>query len=230
MVNIHFLPCAWCAFIFFLCFYSSWPPQGCSWHLCLPSLSPSVFKRSGHFLPLQTKSSPSSSVHYFVIQSLSSSLGLCVLSVPAYFLTSLLPILPLPTPLSPSQTHFFISTPTLSTHWCNGADSEEIKRSGKKKKRKMSACTCTVSLCHSTRLHFVTPSSSVFQLYFREHKFSATGYKFPLQHATGCHFVLICCWSLAKIIPLTHAHTNSLLPPHHHSLTRPRSQERPGSG
>lgn len=98
----------------------------------------------------------------------------------------------LPTPLSPSQTHFFISTPTLSTYWCNGADSEEIKRSGKKK-RKMSACTCTVSLCHSTRLHFVTPSSSFFQLYFREHKFSATGYKFPLQHATGCHFVLICC-------------------------------------
>lgn len=84
----------------------------------------------------------------------------------------------------------------------------------------MSACTCTVSLCHSTWLHFVTPSSS----YFREHKFPATGYKFPF------HLVLICCWSLAKIIPFTHAHTDSVLPPHHHSLTRPRSQARPGSG
>ena len=136
----------------------------------------------------------------------------------------------LPTPLSPSQTHFFISTPTLSTHWCNGADSEEIKRSGKKKKKEnvgMHMHSLSLSLDQTSLRN---PTSSVFPLYFREHKFSATGYKFPLQHATGCHFVFICCWSLAKIIPLTHAHTDSLLPPHHHRLTRPRSQARLGSG
>lgn len=80
-----------------LCFYSSWPPQGPSCHLCLPSLPLSVFnKRSGHFLLLQSKSSPSSAPHYFLIPSLSSSPGLCVLSLPGRFLSSLLFIFPCP--------------------------------------------------------------------------------------------------------------------------------------
>lgn len=67
---------------------------------------------------------------------------LSVLSL--YLLISSLPVFIPAHSSSPFQTLFFLSTPTHSTHQCNGADFEEIKLSGKK--RKVLACTCTVSL------------------------------------------------------------------------------------
>lgn len=133
MVNIHFLPCAWCAFIFFFCAFI--PPDLLEnpHAIFVSPLFLSVFnKRSGHFLLLQSKSSPSSAPHYFLIPS--PLLLSRPLSPPGRLLSFL--SIPRPTPLSPFQTHFFISTPTLSTHRCNGADFEEIKKSEKKKKEK----------------------------------------------------------------------------------------------
>ena len=78
MVNIHFLPCASCAFIFFCAFIPSDLLKNP--HAIFASLTflLSSEKRSGPFLLLQSKSSPSSAPHYFLIPSCSSSLGLCL--------------------------------------------------------------------------------------------------------------------------------------------------------
>lgn len=139
----------WCAFIF-LCAFTH--PDLLNIHpgnVCLPSLPLAVFnKRSGRFLSLYSKSSPSSAPHYFSIPSPSFA---------TYSLSGLLSCLiflyfphPLPS-CSLTFLRLFFSTSTLSTRNCNGA--EVIKWS---EKRKISACTCTISLCYPTCLSFVT--------------------------------------------------------------------------
>lgn len=150
MVNIHFLSCAWCAFIF-LCAFILPDLLKTPHHIFAspPCLPQSLTKAQATSCFMESPSS-----HYFLIPSLSSHLRLFIL-LPGHF--SLLLYSPARSPhvfsktLDQNLSHLLLIQSPLQWSWVWGNKVVFNKRNGGKK-RKMLACTCTVSLNHSTWL------------------------------------------------------------------------------
>lgn len=177
----------------FLCFYSFWPPQEPSCHLCLPFLPHSVFNTKGQasFSSSRVRAPPSSARHYFLIQSPSLSvhswslLSLCLLANSSLTFSNTLLSVPF---------YLLAGAMELTLNESSDWGKKEYKKI-KGKCRHAHAQSLSFPLC-------LVP-------YFRHHKLPATGYRFLLQHTTCCHLVLIRRWSLAKKESLLHRHAHT---------------------
>lgn len=180
VVNIHYLHCAWCAFIFLCAFI--FPELKNPHAVFVPSLFSSLSLTKAKTLPTY-RCSPSCVSYYYLFDCIAHFLFMDSPHLVIFFLPTVL--CPL---LSHPYSHLLLIHSKVQWSWLKN---KAFWKKRKEKKSKMSACTCTVSFHHLTWL--LNPTSPCLPPSFGEHSFPAIGYK-TFQHATSYHLVLICCW------------------------------------